>query len=93
MKKKILFGAIAAALVALNALAFSSFAAAPGGSGGSSAKCYQTMSYCSAWHLHLSCTTSKTGNYCSRYYCTSCPSTPVVIIIDQPVDRSLEIMP
>jgi len=73
MKKKLLIGIAAAVLVALNALAFSSFAAAPGGSGGSSAGCYQTMRYCTAWSLRLACTTSKTAERCKYYACTNCP--------------------
>ena len=78
MKKKILFGALAAVLVALNVLAFSSFTAsakvapadmeAPAAGG----RCYQTMGYCSAWHLNYSCTTSSTSESCRRYVCSNC---------------------
>ena len=77
MKKKILFGVIAAALVALNALALSSFTASAKqvraveeavSAGGS---CYQTMGYCSN-RLTYRCSTSSTAEGCRRYACSNC---------------------
>ena len=87
MKKKLLFGVIAAVLVALNALAFSSFtasAAAPGGSGSGSSKCYQSMAYCGN-SIRLSCTKQKLAYYCSRYYCTDCDIA--VAPVEKPVEK------
>ena len=77
MKKKVLFGVIAAALVTLNALAFSSFtasAAAPGGAGGG---CYQSMGYC-GWRLTYKCLTRYTAERCRIYVCSECGGAVVV---------------
>lgn len=72
MKKKLLYGALAAVLVAVNVLAFSTFKA--------SAKViyvgpYQSMAYCSEWQLKMYCTTSPTAWSCSNH-CGS-PVRPV----------------
>lgn len=84
MKKKLLFGAIAAAFVALNALAFSSFAAAPGGSGGGVAPGnlpYQSMGYCDAWHLRLKCQKAYTAERC-KVHCGKRMEAVVEFAID-----------
>ena len=72
MKKKCLYGALAAVLVAVNVLAFSTFKA--------SAKViyvgpYQTIAYCSEWTMKKSCTSSPTAWSCSSH-CGS-PVRPV----------------
>ena len=64
MKKKFLYGALAAVLVAVNVLAFSTFKA--------SAKViyvgpYQTIAYCSEWTMKKSCTSSPTAWSCTNH--------------------------
>lgn len=70
MKKKVLFGFIAAALVALNVCAFCSApaqarqTAAPGGG----TQLYETMCYCGGWHLRFCCTKKKMAKPCTALY-------------------------
>ena len=76
MKKRFFFGLIAVALIALNALAFSSFAAAPGtGPGGvpgpGDLACYQSTAMCNGRFREV-CTRMKTNQNCSRFYCSDC---------------------
>jgi hypothetical protein len=66
MKKKVLYGAIAAALVALNAFAFSSYARIGERPGGIKENPYQTLYYCSSDNLNYSCTWMKTSLTCFR---------------------------
>jgi len=76
MKKKLLIGIAALVLLALNALAFSSFAAAPGtGVPGSHPDpymlCYQSFGRCGN-RIRPICTQAKQERKCSVYYCTDC---------------------
>ena len=69
MKKKFFYGALAAALVVLNVLAFSSFnASAAAGAGGG---CYQSMGYCGR-RLTYKCVASYTAERCRIYACSEC---------------------
>jgi len=78
MKKRFFFGLIAVALIALNALAFSSFAALPGTGPGivpgpGDLACYQTLAKCGDKPgLREVCTRMKTNENCKRFYCSDC---------------------
>ncbi|MCR5352328.1 MAG: hypothetical protein K6E35_07550 [Bacteroidales bacterium] len=67
MKKKLLFGILAAVLVVLNALALSSLTAAAGGAGKTpfpNLK-YQTLANnCTTWGLQLACTNMYNAESC-----------------------------
>jgi len=66
MKKKVFFGAVAAALVALNVFALTSYARIGERPGGVKANPYQTMYYCSGENLNYSCTWIPTSLTCFR---------------------------
>ena len=81
MKKKILYGAIAVALVALNALAFSSRAIVPTpGPGNIKFNPYQTMSYCTNHALRHSCTAKPTSIRCQ----IACDGSTVIPVPTDP---------
>ena len=73
MKKRFFFGLIAVALIALNALAFASFAAPPSPypPGFHDSGCYQTMGNCGRF-IRQTCTSLYTSSQCVQYYCSSC---------------------
>ena len=76
MKKKLLYGAIAAVLVALNAFAFSSFNASASVSSSLAvarpdAACYQDMGYCE-YSVTLKCKRTYTAWHCEKYACEDC---------------------
>ena len=87
MKKKLLYGGIAAALIVVNALAFSAFARIPEGAIKTGKPTpYQTMSYCnpnSPYALNYSCVAFKTDVDC----CIDCfgrvyyhvPTDPTIV--------------
>ncbi|MBR6184268.1 hypothetical protein SAMN06298214_0968 [Bacteroidales bacterium WCE2004] len=66
MKKKLLFGILAAVLVVLNALALSSFTAAAGGAKAPFPNLkYQTLANnCTTWGLQLACTNMYNAESC-----------------------------
>lgn len=66
MKKKIMYGIIATALIALNVFAFSFSSVAADAAGGSTKK-YQTMGYCTGSKMDFMCTTKKLAYSCSRH--------------------------
>ena len=72
--KKVLFGVIAVALIAMNVFAFSSAALPPGAfpPGINDSGCYQTMGYCGKF-LQQRCTTLYTKQQCQFYRCSNCP--------------------
>lgn len=73
MKKKILFGVIATALVALNALAFSAPSSALPPEPPVTNGCFQTTSYaCEPGVLRKACTQMNTKKQCKEFYCSSC---------------------
>lgn len=75
-RKKVLFSLIAIFLLLLNVVAIkaavttSEIQTLPNRT--ITGPCFQTMSYCGAWQLQLSCTRSYTSAACSRYMCHSC---------------------
>ncbi len=92
MKKKLLFGALATALVAVNVWAFCALSA--------SAKpepqlpiefegCYQTVSSCDVYGVQReNCTVRKTNHKCTRNYykCHNCNNAPIILDpIDEPI--------
>jgi len=86
MKKKLLIGAIAVVLIALNAIAFSSHALIPKpGKDNIKFNPYQTMSYCSDWNLRYSCTPKRTSVRCIQ----ACDGSTVIPVPTDPtiVDR------
>jgi len=73
MKKKILYGVIAAALVVLNAAAFSAPSVAAPPDLPPTNGCYQTMSYdCEPGVLRKACTQMNTKKACKEYICSGC---------------------
>ena len=93
MKKKFLFGVIAVLCIAFNVVAFTSYAEAPGGSGGGSVSvaCYQTMCYVTPWRLSFCCQTQKTGERCKRYVVSNCPQHQQQAV--EEFDRAVDIRP
>ncbi|MBP5626305.1 MAG: hypothetical protein J6W98_05235 [Bacteroidales bacterium] len=80
MKKKFLYGAIAIALVALNAFAFTSHALIPEpGPDNIKFNPYQTMSYCKD-QLYYSCTKKITKIKCWR----ACDGSTVIPVPTDP---------
>lgn len=95
MRKRILFGVIAAALVVLNVAVFavSSVAAPP--EPPVTNGCYQTFSYCkdgATLILRKNCTVQNTGKQCRVAYCTSCfsSSDPWTVVDDKDKNLDLE---
>ena len=83
MKKKLVIGAAVVALLALNALAFSSHALVPEpGPGNIKFNPYQTMSYCANAQLRHSCTPKRTKIKCQ----IACDGS---IVIPVPTDPTL----
>ena len=73
MKKKILFGVVAVALIAMNVFAFSSAALPPSPypPGFHDSGCYQTMGRCGRFYREV-CTSLYTNSQCKQYYCSDC---------------------
>lgn len=81
MKKKILYGVIAVALVALNAFAFTSHAIVPTpGPGNIKFNPYQEMSYCTNHVLRHSCTKKVTSVRCQ----IACDGSTVIPVPTDP---------
>ena len=81
MKKKIIFGVVAVALIALNAVAFSSHAIIPApGPDNIKFNPYQTMSYCTNHVLRHSCTPKFTKVRCQ----IACDGSTVIPVPTDP---------
>lgn len=89
MKKNILFGFAAIALLALNVLAFSAAAKPEPQLPIEFEGCYQTVSSCDVYGVQReNCTSRKTNHKCTRNYykCHNCNNGPVILDpIDEPI--------
>ncbi len=89
MKKNILFGSVAIALLALNVLAFSAASAfAYDPQPVTHGDCYQTMSSCDhSGALYASCTSQKKSEYCrqTNAKCHPCDNEPIFYDPDGPI--------
>ncbi len=85
MKKKIMIGAAAIALIAMNVLAFTSYARIGERPGGIRNNPYQTVYNCSDFSVRLSCTWIKTNEQCL----IACDGSMVIPVPTDPtiVDR------
>ena len=75
MRKKILFGVIAAALVVLNVAVFSASSVAAPPEPPATYMCYQTYSYCKEGGsvvLRPNCTWGTSSKRCRDSYCVTC---------------------
>ena len=93
MRKKILFGIIAAALAVLNVAVFATTSVAAPPKPPVTNGCYQTISYCkdgATLVLRQNCTLLNTSIQCTLAYCTSCfsPSDPWAVVDDK--DKNLD---
>ena len=93
MKKNLLFGLAAAALVVLNAMAFWASAEPKPQLPIEFAGCYQTVSPCGySSVLRENCTSRKTNHECTRNYYT-CHNCNNGLIILTPIEKPLEFDP
>ena len=93
MKKNILFGFAAIALLALNVLAFSAAAKPEPQLPIEFEGCYQTVSSCDVYGVQReNCTSRKTNHKCTRNYytCHNCNNGPVLY---EPIEEPIKFEP
>lgn len=93
MKKNLLFGLAATALIALNALAFSASAKPEPQLPIEFEGCYQTVSSCGySSVMRDNCTSRKTNHKCTRNYytCHNCNNGPVLY---EPIEEPIKFEP